>query len=253
MVSPVDSLRLNQRVAVITGASRGIGRAIAVRFAQAGARIVAAATNRELLDQLLGEIRSLGAEGFPLAIDVSVPADAAKLCHEAVERFGRLDILVNNAGITRDGLVLRMKEEDWDRVLDVNLKGAFNCAKAAFPYMMKARWGRIINLSSVSGQTGNAGQANYAASKGGLIALTKALAKEFAPRNVLVNAIAPGYISTDMTKSIDEKARAKLLERIPLSRFGEASEVADVAMFLASDLARYITGQVITVDGGLVM
>lgn len=244
---------LTGKVAVVTGASRGIGKAVALELAGQGARIVASARNLELLEALVAEIRSAGGEAVAVAGDISAAADADQLIASAVEAYGRVDILVNNAGITRDGLLLRMKDEDWDAVLDTNLKGAFLCIRAAARVMTRQKSGRIINLSSVVGEMGNAGQVNYCASKAGLLGLTKATAKELARRNVTVNAITPGFILTDMTDGLSEKAREALIAQIPLGRLGSAADVAHGVAFLASEQAAYITGQVLGINGGMYM
>lgn len=244
---------LSGKVAIVTGASRGIGRAIALALAAQGAKVVASARNAEALAGLVEEIKGLGGEATAVAGDVAVEADAAKLVEEAVATYGQLDILVNNAGITRDGLLLRMKSEDWDAVLDTNLKGAFLCIRAAAKFMSKQRSGRIINMSSVVGEMGNAGQANYCASKAGLLGLTKSVAKELARRNVTVNAITPGFIVTDMTENMTDKAREAMTEQIPLGRLGESDDIANAVLFLASDQASYITGQVLGINGGMYM
>lgn len=246
-----------RRAALVTGSQRGIGRAIAIELARAGMDVCvncasesSIAPAHELAAELEG---SFGIRAIACSADVSSASDARFLVDAAHEAFGRLDVLVNNAGITRDGLIARMSEEDFDSVLAVNLKGVFNCSKAAAKIMMKQRSGRIISLSSVSGVCGNAGQVNYAASKAGVIGLTKALAKELAPRNITVNAVAPGFIETDMTAGLSEAQRAAALERIALGRLGKPSDVACVCAFLASDAASYITGQVVRVDGGLTL
>jgi 3-oxoacyl-[acyl-carrier protein] reductase len=241
------------KVAVVTGASRGIGRSIALTLAAAGARVVVSARNAAELQKLAAEIAARGGEAQAVAGDVSVGADAERLIDSAVAAFGRVDILVNNAGITRDGLLLRMKEEDWDDVLNVNLKGAFLATRAAAKVMSKQRYGRIINISSVVGEMGNAGQANYCASKAGLLGLTKSVARELARRSVTVNAITPGFIVTEMTDALPEKAREELSAQIPLGRFGQPEEIAQAVLFLASDHAAYITGQVLGVNGGMYM
>ncbi|AMV72176.1 3-oxoacyl-[acyl-carrier-protein] reductase [Desulfuromonas carbonis] len=244
---------LTDKVAVVTGASRGIGRHIALDLAGRGARIVASARNVDALDSLIAEIVAAGGSALAVAADVAVAADAEQLIAAAMEHFGRVDILVNNAGITRDGLLLRMKEEDWDAVLDTNLKGAFLCTRAAAKVMSKQKFGRIINISSVVGEMGNPGQANYCASKAGLLGLTKSVARELARRNVTVNAITPGFIVTDMTDSLPEKAREELVSQIPLGRFGTPEDIAFSVAFLASDQAGYISGQVLGVNGGMYM
>ena len=244
---------LTDKVAIVTGASRGIGRVIALALAAQGAKVVASARNAEALDGLTAEIKAQGGEAVAVLGDVALDADANNLINQAVATYGRIDILVNNAGITRDGLLLRMKSEDWDAVLDTNLKGAFLCTRAVAKIMSKQRSGRIINMSSVVGEMGNAGQANYCASKAGLIGLTKSVARELARRNVTVNAITPGFIVTDMTENMTDKAREAMTEQIPLGRLGESEDVANAVLFLASDQSSYITGQVLGVNGGMYM
>jgi len=244
---------LNGKIAVVTGASRGIGRAIVLSLAGQGAKVVASARNVEALQALVAEIEILGGEALALPGDVAVAADADQLIEAAVARFGRVDILVNNAGITRDGLLLRMKDEDWDAVLDTNLKGAFLCTRAAAKVMSKQKVGRIINISSVVGEMGNPGQANYCASKAGMLGLTKSVARELARRNVTVNAITPGFIVTDMTDALPEKAKAELESQIPLGRLGNTDDITHAVLFLASDQAAYITGQTLGVNGGMYM
>lgn len=247
-------MNLNDRIAVVTGASRGIGRAVAEALARAGAGVVVNYTSRaDDAVAVAAGIKASGGRAEVFQADISRPDQAAALVDFAVSAFGRLDILVNNAGITRDSLLLRMKDEDWDAVIGVNLKGAFNCARAAARIMMKARWGRIINISSIVGLVGNAGQANYAAAKAGLVGFTKAVARELGSRNVTVNAVAPGYIRTEMTAGLPEAVKKQLQERIVLGRLGEPEEVANLVVFLASDLAGYITGQVIVIDGGMAL
>jgi 3-oxoacyl-[acyl-carrier protein] reductase len=241
------------RVAVVTGASRGIGRAIALHLGARGAKIVASARNAAALDQLVAEIRNQGGEALAVPTDVAVAADVERLFDEAANAFGRVDILINNAGITRDGLLMRMKEEDWDAVLNTNLKGAFLCCKAAAKLMGKQRYGRIVNISSVVGEMGNAGQANYCASKAGMIGLTKSVARELSKRNVTVNAITPGFIVTDMTDGLTDKVKEEMQGQIPLGRFGEAEDIAHAVAYLASEPAGYITGQVLGVNGGMYM
>ena len=241
------------KVAVITGASRGIGRSIALALAAAGARIVAVDLGLDDTEKLAEEVRALGGEALAVQGNVTVAADTERMIEAAVGKFGRVDILVNNAGITKDGLLLRMKDDDWDAVLNVNLKGAFLCSRAAAKVMMKQRYGRIINIASIVGQMGNAGQANYCASKAGLIGLTKSNARELATRNVTVNAIAPGFIATAMTDALPEKARQELLAQIPQERLGSADDIANAVLFLASERSGYITGQVIGVNGGMYM
>jgi 3-oxoacyl-[acyl-carrier protein] reductase len=243
---------LQGRVALVTGGSRGIGAAVAQALASAGAALAVCARNGEAAAATAAAIVGQGGQAFGAAADVSRAADAERVVAACVERFGRLDILVNNAGITRDGLVLRMKDEDWSDVLAVNLNGAFYCARSALRAILKQKQsGRIINVGSVVGSTGNPGQANYVASKAGLVGLTKALSKEVASRGVTVNAVAPGFIETDMTAGLPDAAKDAYRAQIPLGRFGTAAEVAAVVAFLASDAAAYITGQVIHVNGGM--
>ena len=246
--------RLEGKTALITGAARGIGLEIAAVFAAEGALVAVADLSQEEAAAAARDIAvKTGAKTIGLGLDVSKEADCERAVRETETAFGKVDILVNNAGITRDNLVLRMKETDFDAVIDVNLKGSFLMAKAAAKLMLKARAGRIINISSVVGQSGQAGQANYSASKAGLIGLTKSLAREFAPRQVLVNAVAPGFIRTRMTEGLKDEARAKISEMIPLGRMGEPGEVAKAALFLAGEDSAYITGQVLAVNGGLYM
>jgi 3-oxoacyl-[acyl-carrier protein] reductase len=245
--------RLNDRVALVTGASQGIGEAIARALAEAGAGVVLAARNAAKLEAVVAGISAAGSEVAAVTMDVADPEQVKSGFRQAIERFGRLDILVNNAGITRDGLAVRMKSEDWDAVLRTNLTGAHFCAQQAITTMLRQRWGRIINLSSVVARMGNAGQANYVAAKAGLIGLTKALAAEVASRNITVNTIAPGFISTAMTEALPEKAVEQLSSRIPLGRLGTPADVAAAAVFLASEEAGYITGHVLDVNGGMYM
>lgn len=245
---------LEEKVALVTGASRGIGRAIAVALAKEGARVaINYAGNREAAEQVKQEIEQDGGQAILVQADVADRAAVQKMVDAVIEAFGTIDVLVNNAGITRDNLFLRMKEEEWDKVIDTNLTGVYNCTKAVAKLMMKKRVGHIINMTSVVGITGNAGQANYAAAKAGVIGFTKSLAREFAPRSITVNAVAPGFIDTDMTAVIPEKAKEGILHNIPLGKMGNTSDIANVVLFLASDQASYITGQVIHVDGGMVM
>lgn len=245
---------LQDQVAVVTGAGRGIGRAIALRFAKAGAEIACVSRTAENSEKVASEVRSLGRKAWAHAVDITdakaVEAAAEKILAEA----GRIDILINNAGVTRDGLLMRMSEEDWDAVLDTNLKGAFTFTKAfTRAFLKQKRSGRIINISSVIGLIGNAGQCNYAASKAALIGFTKSVARELGSRAITVNAIAPGFIETDMTAALSPEMRAELLKKIPLGALGQPEDVAEAALFLAAPAARYITGQVLTVDGGMVM
>ncbi|RNC28613.1 MAG: 3-oxoacyl-[acyl-carrier-protein] reductase FabG [Candidatus Dichloromethanomonas elyunquensis] len=243
---------LKGKTAVVTGASRGIGRAIALKLAGEGASIVLNYANRkDEADQLMQEIEKLGVKALVVQADVSVFSQVQDLIAKAREEFGSLDILVNNAGITRDGLLMRMSEEDYDRVMEVNLKGVFNCTRHVVPLMVKQKSGRIINITSVVGLVGNAGQTNYAASKAGIVGFTKSLAKEIGSRSITVNAVAPGFIETDMTSELPEKTREAAKENIALKRFGRPENVADAVYFLASDMGEYITGQVISVDGGM--
>jgi 3-oxoacyl-[acyl-carrier protein] reductase len=242
---------LENKVALITGARRGIGRAIALKLAQNGADCILWA--RSAPDELADELRALGRKVQTAAVDVSDSAAVEAAVKAAVAEFGRVDILVNNAGVTDDGLLLRMKLEQWQGVLDVNLTGTFNCTKSVARPMLKAGGGRIINITSVIGQIGNAGQANYAASKAGVIGFTKSIAKELGSRGITVNAIAPGFISTDMTHELSEETKTSLIQNIPLGALGEAEDVAEAALYLASNGARYVTGQVLNVDGGMVM
>jgi 3-oxoacyl-[acyl-carrier protein] reductase len=247
-------MSFSSKTAIVTGGSRGIGRAVCLELARGGANIVLCyAGNEEAARKTVADCEALGAKALAVRCDVSSAADVAALFDTALQAFGRVDILVNNAGITRDGLALRMSEEDFDAVLAANLKGAFLCCKAALRPMMKQRYGRIVNLSSVVGLHGNAGQANYAASKAGVIGLTKSLAKELATRGVTVNAVAPGFIETDMTAAMTEAAKAASLAAIPAGRLGAAEDVARAVAFLASEEAGYITGQVLAVDGGMSM
>jgi 3-oxoacyl-[acyl-carrier protein] reductase len=245
-------MMLEGKVAVVTGGSRGIGEAIARALANAGAAVTVCARHGEAAEAVTKSIEAEGGQALAVAADVGTAGDADRLVTACLDRFGRLDILVNNAGITRDGLILRMKDEEWDQVLAVNLDGAFRCARAALRSMLKQKGGgRVINIGSVVGSMGNAGQANYAAAKAGLIGLTKALAREVASRGITVNAVAPGFIQTDMTARLPERLREDLRGQIPLGRFGTAQEVASVVVFLASEGAAYITGQVIHVNGGM--
>ncbi|MFK5925272.1 MAG: 3-oxoacyl-[acyl-carrier-protein] reductase [Desulfuromusa sp.] len=244
---------VQNKVALITGTSRGIGRGIALALAAQGAKIVAAGANLQATEAFVAELKAAGTDAIAVQCNVAVAADVEHLVKVAKESFGRIDILVNNAGITRDGLLLRMKEQDWDDVLDINLKGAFLCTRAVAKLMTKQRSGRIINIVSVVGQMGNAGQANYCASKAGLMGLTRSNARELAKRNITVNAVAPGFIATAMTDVLADEKRQELTAQIPLARLGSVDDIAQTVVFLASDLAGYITGQVIGVNGGMYM
>ena len=241
------------RIAVVTGASRGIGRSISLALAAKGATIVAVDMDQAATDAVVAELQAAGAKALAVVGNVTVAADVERMIDAATEAFGRVDILVNNAGITRDGLLMRMKDEDWDAVLNVNLKGAFLCTRAAFKVMSKQRYGRIINIASVVGQMGNAGQANYCASKAGLIGLTKSNARELAKRSITVNAVAPGFIATAMTDALSEKVRDELTAQIPLERLGSADDIANAVVFLAGEQSGYITGHVLSVNGGMYM
>ena len=244
---------LSNQVAVVTGAGRGIGRAIALKLAAAGAEVACLSRTAENSEKVASEVRDGGRKAWAYAVDVADAKAVAAVGEKILAEAGRVDVLVNNAGVTRDGLLMRMTEEDWDAVLDTNVKGAFSFTKVFSRAFLKQRSGRIINISSVIGLIGNAGQCNYAASKAALIGFTKAAARELASRGVTVNAIAPGFIETDMTAALSEGMRAELLKKIPLSTLGKAEDIAEAALFLASPAARYITGQVLTVDGGMVM
>jgi 3-oxoacyl-[acyl-carrier protein] reductase len=244
---------LANQVAVVTGAGRGIGRAIALRFAAAGADVICVSRTQENSERVAGEVRAAGRKAWAHAVDVSDTKAVAEAAEKMLAEAGRVDILVNNAGVTRDGLLMRMSDEDWDTVLDTNLKGAFSFTKAFSRAFAKQRSGRIVNISSVIGLMGNAGQSNYAASKAGLIGFTKSVAREFATRNVTVNAIAPGFIQTDMTSVLNDEVKAAVQNGIPMKAFGTAEDIANAALFLASPASRYITGQVLAVDGGMVM
>jgi len=245
---------MSEKVALVTGASRGIGKAIALELARAGMHVaVNFAGNRESAEAVVAQIRDMGRKSITVQADVADAAAVEAMFQEVEQQLGPVLILVNNAGITRDNLLLRMKEAEWDQVLDTNLKGVFLCTKQALRPMMKARWGRIINITSVSGVMGNPGQANYSAAKAGVIGLTKTTAREVASRGITVNAVAPGFIETDMTAALGEEMHRQLVQQIPLGRFGQASEVASLVRFLASEESSYITGQVIHVDGGMAM
>ena len=245
-------MSLQGKCALVTGGSRGIGRAVCLELARQGARVaVNYAGNAAAAEETVKACQDLGAEAFAIQADVADAAACDAMVKEVLSRFGRVDILVNNAGVTRDGLMLTMKESDWDTVLDTNLKGAFQCMKAVYRPMMKQKYGRVVNLTSIVGLRGNAGQANYAASKAGLIGLTKSMAKELAARNVTVNAVAPGFIDTDMTAALPEKAREAMLASIPMGRLGQAEDVAQAVAFFAGDASAYVTGPVLCVDGGM--
>jgi 3-oxoacyl-[acyl-carrier protein] reductase len=244
---------MTNRIALVTGASRGIGQACALTLARAGAKVAVAARALDKLEQLAAEIKAGGGEAFPVAIDMESQASIKEGFTRVAKEFGRIDILVNNAGVTRDGLALRMKAEDWDLVLRTNLSGAFFAIQQVLSGMMRERWGRIINISSVVGEAGNAGQANYVASKAGLIGLTKSLAQEIASRNVTVNAVAPGFVDTDMTAVLNEDLKTRMKQAIPLGRFGTPDDIAAAVRFLASEEAGYITGHVLDVNGGMYM
>ena len=244
-------MTLAGKVAIVTGASRGIGRGIAIALAEAGADVVTAATKADGAEAAAADVRARGRRAQPVAADVADAAGADAIVAAAVEKLGRCDIVVNNAGITADGLLLRMKEADWDRVMAVNLRGTFLVTRAALRPMLKARAGRIINISSVVGLHGNAGQANYAASKAGIIGFTKTVAREVASRGITANVICPGYIGTDMTAAISEEARTAIAASIPLGRFGTPADIAQAVTFLAGDAAGYVTGAVLQVDGGM--
>ncbi len=241
------------RTAFVTGAGRGIGRAIALELARAGARIVVASNEPENNNKVTAEIGEVGGEAFPVFVDLASAASVEEAFGATLKQYGRIDILVNNAGVTKDALALRMKPEDWDLVLGINLRGAFLASKLALAGMMRERWGRIINIASVVGQSGNAGQANYVSSKAGIIGLTKALAQEVGSRNITVNAVAPGFIETDMTARLPPEVRERMLATIPLKRAGQPEDVAAAVKFLASDEAAYITGAVLNVNGGMYM
>jgi 3-oxoacyl-[acyl-carrier protein] reductase len=246
-------MSLNGKIALVTGAAQGIGRDIALGLAADGADVAICDVNLEAAQKTAADIEAKGRKSLAVKANVAASADVTAMIDQVVEKFGRIDILVNNAGITRDGLILRMKDEDWDLVLSINLKGAFLCTKAALKHMTKQRTGTIINIASIVGAMGNAGQANYVASKAGLIGLTKTIAREYANRNVTANAVAPGFIDTAMTQALTDQVRADLAKQIPLGRLGSSEDVANAVRFLASPSAAYITGQVVHVNGGMYM
>lgn len=246
-------MELEGKVALVTGGAQGIGRAIGLLLAQKGATIVISDINLSKAEETVQEIQSLGREAMAFQVDVANFSEVEKMVDAIVERFSRIDILVNNAGITRDKLILRMSEEDWDSVIRINLKGTFNCTKAALKYMSRQRSGKIVNIASVSGMMGNPGQANYSASKAGVIGFTKTIAREFAQRGINVNAIAPGYIQTPMTDVLPEKVKEELKRLIPMERLGQPEDVAQAVLFLVSEASSYITGQVLNVNGGIYM
>jgi len=246
-------LELEGKVALITGAAQGIGRAIALLLASNGADIVVSDINLDKAKETSKEIEAMGRRSIAIKVDVSKAEEVEQMVEKVINEFGKIDILVNNAGITRDKLILRMTEEDWDLVLNVNLKGTFNCTKAVIRHMSKQRSGKIVNIASVSGEMGNPGQANYSASKAGVIGFTKTIAREFAQRGINVNAIAPGYIETPMTEVLPEKVKEELKKMIPMERLGQPEDVAQAVLFLASERSNYITGQVLNVNGGIYM
>jgi len=246
-------MRLENKIALITGGARGIGRAIALCFAKEDADIVIWDVNIQEAEKTCQDIQALGSKAFAQAVDVTDYEKVEEATNKILDKYGKVDILVNNAGITKDNLLLRMTEAEWDAVLDVNLKGTFNCTKAVSKAMLKQRFGRIINIASIIGIIGNVGQANYSASKAGIIALTKTTAKELASRNINVNAVAPGFIQTEMTAKLPEDVKEKMRGAIPAGRFGSPDDVAKACLFLASEEASYITGQTIVVDGGMIM
>ena len=243
---------LKDKTSIVTGGARGIGRAMALKFAEEGSNIAICDVSAEVLEASKKEIETSGREVLAEKVDVTNLKDVQDFVQKALDKFGKIDILINNAGITRDGLLVRMTDRDWDAVLNVNLKGTFNCTKVVAKAMMKQRAGKIVNIASVIGLIGNPGQANYAASKGGIIAFTKSAAKELASRNINVNAIAPGFIETQMTAKLSEDVKNEIKKQIPLGKWGDTGDVANVALFLVSDASAYITGQVVQVDGGMV-
>ncbi len=246
-------MNVSGRVAIVTGGGQGIGKAIAEKLASYGADVAVVDVNLEKATEVSEGIKRMGRRSMAMKVDVVSAEETEAMAEKVFKEMEAIHILVNNAGITRDGLILRMKEEDWDAVINVNLKGAFNCTKAVLKYMTKMRWGRIVNIASVVGVMGNAGQANYAASKAGLIGLTKSVAREFAARNITCNAVAPGFIETAMTDVLSEQVKADLISKIPLGRLGGAGDVATGVLFLASNASNYITGQVLNINGGMAM
>lgn len=247
-------MKLEGQVAIVTGGAQGIGRSIAEKLAREGAKVVISDINADAAQKTASEIAEIcKTETLAAAGNVAVFTDCEKIIQQALDKFSKINILINNAGITKDNLILRMSDAEWDSVIAVNLKGVFNCTKAVSKFMIKQRSGRIVNIASVVGLMGNAGQANYSASKGGVIALTKTCAREFSSRNILVNAIAPGFIRTAMTDALSEESKKKLADQIPLGRLGEAEDVAKAALFLCSEDSAYITGEVISVNGGMYM
>ncbi len=247
----MNAMRFKDKIVVVTGSTRGIGKEIANAFAKEGAVVVILGRNAASAHQTATEIAQKGGRAEGMACDVTNLANVQEIINKILDKYSRIDILVNNAGITKDNLLLRMSENDWDEVMSVNLRGAFNCTKTAARAMLKAKSGKIINISSIIGITGNAGQANYAASKAGIIGFTKSVARELASRGITANAIAPGYIQTDMTAQLKEAARDEILKTIPLGRLGDAGDVANACLFLACEDANYITGQTLVVDGGM--
>ena len=245
----LDLFKLDGKVAVVTGANTGLGQGMAIALAQAGAKVVL--VGRRNCDETQAKIDEFGGQSAQVLADLSLTESVDQILSGALDAFGRVDILVNNAGITKDGLMLRMTDEDFDRVIDVNLKGTFNCTKYVSKYMLKQKSGKIINISSVVGLSGNAGQVNYSASKAGIIGITKSAAKELSSRGITVNAVAPGYVDTDMTKVLSDNIRNEILKNIPLQRMGNVEDISNCVAFLASEDASYITGQVISVDGGM--
>ena len=246
-------LSLTGKVALVTGAAQGIGKAVALVLARNGADVIVSDINLEKAEETVKEIEASGRNAMAIRVDVANSGDVERMVQTVMERFGHIDILINNAGIARDKLILRMTEEDWDAVLNINLKGTFNCTKAVVRHMSKQRSGKIVNIASVVGEMGNAGQANYSASKAGVIGFTKTIAREFAQRGINVNTIAPGYIETPMTEALPEKAKEELKRMIPMERLGQPEDVAEAVLFLVSEASSYITGQVLNVNGGIYM